>query len=878
MKKQVFIMAFSTVTVAQAENFPTTASDQASYANFPTTVSDHAGYDSATQEDKTYQLDEVTISTVKEGSNLKNLPISVSLVGRQQLDAAHALSLKGVSSLVPNLFIPDYGSRLTSAVYIRGIGSRINSSSIGMYVDDMPMLDKSSFDFNFFDIERLDVLRGPQGTLYGNNSMGGIVRVHTRNPFDYQGTDIRLSAASGNAHNSASLIHYHRPSENLAFSAGFYTEKSEGFWENSTTGEDAEKLSSVGGRMRMIYRPTNRLSFDFSTNYDYSDEQAYPYFYLGSLTDKEEYDNLIDKISNNRESSYERRLFNAGLKVSYEADNFSLSSITSYQALRDRMMMDQDFIAADIYTLEQRQRQRTYNEEVIMRSKGNSRWQWINGLNLMYQHLHTSGPVTFYEDGIHWLENTINGSMPAISSIPMLQKMGFQPMTISFRDEKLNMGGRFKTPVFSAALYHQSDIRLFDHLTTTIGLRLDYQSLSMDYDAPADVNFAFTMLNPNPMMSLNLQDLSSHLTLYKGSMDDEYLRLLPKIGLRYEWNKGNQIYVSASQGQRSGGYNLQMFSDLLQDALKNDMMRGTQEGIGNYLGSLPMPPTVAESVKKTIADNMPIGEDPTTEQVRFKPEYAWCYELGSHLQTEDHRLNLDVALFLNGIRDQQIARFAEKGFGRQMVNAGRSESYGIEMQAICRPVDALTITANYGFTHATFTDYNDGKRENASSTSNQDSNGGDAPSADNQGGKGGDYSGNYVPFVPQNTLTLDAAYTFSFPTLSWLNNLTIGATYNGVGKIYWTESNMREVTKVSQTTDNNKENFAIKTIDASCQEYYSQIGARCSLLFPYDIRLDIWAKNLTDTEYNTMYFESASRAFCQKGKPRQIGIDLRIHF
>ena len=68
--------------------------------------------------------------------------------------------------------MPDYGSKITSAVYIRGIGSRINTPAVGLYVDNIPYIDKSAFDFNFYDIERIDILRGPQGTLYGRNHDG----------------------------------------------------------------------------------------------------------------------------------------------------------------------------------------------------------------------------------------------------------------------------------------------------------------------------------------------------------------------------------------------------------------------------------------------------------------------------------------------------------------------------------------------------------------------------------------------------------------------------------------------------------------------------------------------------------------------------------
>ena len=183
---------------------------------------------------KVIDIEEVVIiASPKETSKLRQLPASVSLISQKDMQANHITSLKSASSIVPNFFMPDYGSRLTSAMYIRGIGSRINTPAVGMYVDNIPYLDKSAFDFNFYDIERIDILRGPQGTLYGRNTMGGLVKVHTRSPFSYQGTDVKLSYGSGNNHHSASLTHYHRINERFAFSAGGYYEGADGFFTNA---------------------------------------------------------------------------------------------------------------------------------------------------------------------------------------------------------------------------------------------------------------------------------------------------------------------------------------------------------------------------------------------------------------------------------------------------------------------------------------------------------------------------------------------------------------------------------------------------------------------------------------------------------------------
>lgn len=104
----------------------------------------------------------VVIAAPKENRKLREQPTAVTMLSQQDMQANQVNSIKSLTALVPNIFIPDYGSKLTSAIYIRGIGSRINTPSVGLYVDNVPYIDKSAFDFNYADIERIDVLRGPQ--------------------------------------------------------------------------------------------------------------------------------------------------------------------------------------------------------------------------------------------------------------------------------------------------------------------------------------------------------------------------------------------------------------------------------------------------------------------------------------------------------------------------------------------------------------------------------------------------------------------------------------------------------------------------------------------------------------------------------------------
>ena len=107
----------------------------------------------------------IVVASPKETSLLRKQALSVSLISKDDLDNRGSNSLKEAATLSANFYMPQYGSRLTSAAYIRGIGSRINSPAVGLYVDNMPFHDKTAYDFNFIDVYRVDVLRGPQSTL-----------------------------------------------------------------------------------------------------------------------------------------------------------------------------------------------------------------------------------------------------------------------------------------------------------------------------------------------------------------------------------------------------------------------------------------------------------------------------------------------------------------------------------------------------------------------------------------------------------------------------------------------------------------------------------------------------------------------------------------
>lgn len=764
-----------------------------------------------------HQLGEVEIlATAKEAPGLRRQPQSVATMEGTEMHDRQITSLKEATAVVPNLFIPNYGSRLTSAIYIRGIGSRAGTPAVGLYVDGIPYVDKSAFDFRFVDIEGMNVLRGPQGTLYGSNTMGGLVQLHTKNPFNHQGTDIRGSVATASWERNLSLTHYHSFSEKFAMSAAAYAEGTNGFYKNKLTGQRIDDRQNMGARLRGIYRPTNRLQFDASVAYDFTNEGAYPYFYEGTLglTDQtaEPYPNLVGKITNNHENTYRRSMLSSGLNISYHAPHWEMSAVTGFQHLDDCMSIDQDFMAPDIYTLKQKQNINTLTEEVSFRNTHHQRWKRITGASLMYQHTNTDGPVNFMEEGVSGL---IEGNTNSVFSRLKQQFPNMPTMAMTLQNRQFEVSSLMHSPQVSAALFHQSTVKL-GNWELGAGLRLEYNDRRLSYCSGTDLTYDFA-IQMSPAMKMEYPDLKAS-PLRQGKLHNHDLMVLPKGSVQYNLPRylGN-VYASVSKGYRSGGYNIQMFSDIIQADLRSAMMQGINEVSHGMMAHF-----VDMDAMTALAD--------AAKTITYKPEYSWNYELGTHLNLIGNSMHIDAALFYSKIYDQQIARFANSGLGRMMVNAGRSHSYGAEFSLQYKPIDNLTLSANYGYTHATFKKYNENEDEDQNQ--NQD----------------GNYAGNFVPFVPMHTMMADAAYTWQVGK----HHLTWGVSTNGAGRIYWTEKNNAQ------------------------QHFYALLGSRLKL----DIRqfsFTLWGKNLTQSRHNTFYFESASRRFVQHGSPLQVGFDFALH-
>ena len=681
-----------------------------------------------TDSSKVIDLDEVVVvATPKEQVRLRLQPMSSSVFGTEQLQQLNVRDLSQLSQYVPSFVMPSYGSRLTSSLYIRGIGSRINNPAVGVYYDNIPLVSKAAYNNHFYMLDRVDILRGPQGTLYGQNTEGGLVRIYSKNPMSYQGTDIRLGIGTG-LFSNVEVAHYHRPSEKLAFTvAGFYSGL-KGFIDNQNFDQKNDLTNEAGAKVRLIFQPNRKLKFDWTADYQYVNQNGFGY--------GEGDEDPATTIMN----GYKRNMLNTGLSISYEMPTLLFTSTTSYQFLQDLMLMDQDYMTPDYLRLEQRQKQNAVTQEFVLRSHGTSRWQHVSGLFGSYQWLRTDAPVYFGDAITGPIGSAIENAMKNSMLQAMVGRFMGQGMT---PEQAQQMAQRtvdgmgvtmsaemavpefFHTPQLNLGLYHESNIELADRLKLTLGLRLNYDKVKIDYDALAYMNMTGGTAN-----AVATYHLTSHVI---DNRSKSYTQLLPKFALTYSFdeNLGN-IYALVSKGYRAGGYNIQMFSDILQtdlNAHQQDAMRGDYD------------------VEHTTADY-----DNIEQAIAYKPEESWNYELGTHLNLFNGQTHFDLALYFMQIRNQQLSIMSpEYNYGRIMVNAGKSHSCGLETTLRGKAIDnALDWGVTYAFTNAKFDEYDNNKD-------------------------------NYVPYVPQHMVSAMADYR--------IGKFTLGANVSGQGKIWWDEAN-----------------------------------------------------------------------------------------
>ncbi len=630
---------------------------------------------------------------------------SLTVLTHKTIERLDLSDIKQLSALAPNFYMPKYGSAMTSTIYVRGLGTRIDQPAVGFNLDNVPLLNKDNFDFQLADVAKMEVIRGPQNILYGRNTMGGLINVSTLSPLNYQG--IRGSVLYGTRNTwRFHLGAYQKIRQRVGLSLTLYGGGTDGYFRNSFNDSKVGATTNFGARLKTVWQTKRGHTLQNSASLSYTRQGGYPYEAVAT-----------GKIAYNDTCFYRRLTFIDGLTAKGDVGNVNLSAIASFQYLNDNLTLDQDFLPLDYFTLTQKRHEWSVTADFVASSRKpyGGVYNWLAGIFTFGRRTNMHAPVTFFDYGLtHLIENNANSLNPHYP--------------VRWDERNLLLDSEFMMPVRGVSLYHESVARLSDW-TLTFGLRWDLEQTQINYRSRTNTSYTImdatgdTPVPWRPGVKIDIDD--------KGKLSRTYNQLLPKLSVSYRLPStlGN-VYATVTKGYKSGGYNTQMFSDVLQQRL---------------MGQLG------------LTENYNVDDI-----ITYRPEKIWNYEAGAHLSFLDGRLTGDVSLFWIECRDQQLTMFPEGSItGRIMANAGRSRSRGVELAATGLPGAGFMVRASYGFTDARFTHFKDSH---------------------------GDYTGKHVPYSPLHTLWVGGNWEKSMPG-RFIENISVVADVHGVGPIWWNEEN-----------------------------------------------------------------------------------------
>lgn len=325
-----------------------------------------------------YAIPQVRVQAERRSERLQDVPVSVSALSAETLEKSDVRTLRGITARVPNLFMPDYGTRLTAPVFMRGIGSRINEPSVGLYVDGVNYFDRSAFDFELYDIEQIEVLRGPQGTLFGRNTMGGIIQVITQKP-SVKGL-ISGSVGYGAFNEQQYRLTGQVPivGNELFARVSLSRTSRNGFTTNqhaAANGSTIDFRDGWSGRAQLRWLPNETWDVQLTAYGERDRDGGTPYAPLTRTQDQPFTANF------NGESNFHRDMAGVSLRAICDLKSFRITSATHWQGIENRFAIDQDFDPRDILNVVTGERQMLLTQELTASSYyKTSPVQWILGV------------------------------------------------------------------------------------------------------------------------------------------------------------------------------------------------------------------------------------------------------------------------------------------------------------------------------------------------------------------------------------------------------------------------------------------------------------------------------------------------------------------
>lgn len=504
---------------------------------------------------KTKQLEEVIVTANKREESIIKVNTSVTSLSSKKLEDTRTWGLSGLTALVPNYNYQELGVSFQQIQSIRGIQVFSENPAVSTYIDDVNNIDILANGFAFTDIERIEILRGPQGTLYGRNAMGGVVNIITKKPTNQTNGFAETSFGNLGLQRYSTGIKTPIIKDKLYFGLNGLYQTQDGFLKNNISGTSATDTNlngkSVGGEknlygnMFLKWLVNNRfhLTLNLKGQQDKSNNSG---FMVSQFSDTYAFANP-DVINLSRIQSHERNILNTSLVAKYNADKFTITSISALQTISFGFK-DLDFPGIyhsyyDGKIGELLPPQKVWSQELRINSHSDNKFQY------------TAGVYAFTQKGYEPTTNTAYELSDAEAAAFVLPSGTY----LINRNRSNNSG---------LAGFGEMSYQLTNKLKATVGLRYDYEKREATFNGFGDAmlfNGVVTDINPNI------------------TADGNYSAISPKFSVNYSVNELSNIYATYTRGFRAGGINASSLPVGVRQTFDPEYSNNYEIGYKSYL-------------------------------------------------------------------------------------------------------------------------------------------------------------------------------------------------------------------------------------------------------------------------------------------------------
>ena len=659
-------------------------------------------------------LEEIVVTAQKRTESLQDVPISISTIDGGKIEEAGINNLEDLAAYVPNLMFTE--NAVATSIIMRGVGPGANQSfeqSVGLYVDGVHLGKGRQSRTGLFDLERVEVLRGPQGILFGKNTLAGAVNVTsaTPQPGDEFGGKVSLGIESNDGQSFEGHVGG-SVSDNLAMRFAFKAREDDGYLPNGFTGAEGPSADETLWRFSATWAPNDNTTVKFkhaqgentrrgATSVvrliepvaNLTPSAGLAYFILGAFHPQvgvneaagtlDTYRDAISLGGNALAASVgestvpgekpegtdtDNNSTSLNIDVDF-GDGYTFTSVTGYEEYEYEDGLDADFLPIQFIGRSDISEYDQTSQEFRIASDPGNKFSFITGAYWEEQTQAIDRLVTF--DGQLGLPGPVMAAVTGAPTFLIVPPSVTGALGLPFNLNGVtafNQAGRVSSWVQDTeawAVFFQGKYRLSDNLTLTAGVR--YTEEKKHAVASTRLTTDTTGLatwNPSPLLGAVLRGITP--TTFDHDFDSRRKtdQTMPGVSLEWDQSDDNLFYASYSEGFKSGGFN-----------------------------------AVDDQAPDLARDRGPVYTIPG-QGWSYEDETASSFEIGGKHTLLDGAMNFNWALFTSEYEDQQVSTFVGVGF--EVRNAATSEVDGLELDIRYQATDNLFLGANIALLDATY--------------------------------------------------------------------------------------------------------------------------------------------------------------------------------